>query len=124
MDGGIHLHEDGEDEYLRWIDGKKAASLYTTEKKDITFNADGTVEEESRVGNVPVEDTPTTDNTMYSLSAWTADRSGTSIAFSVSFDYSDGIMPDDLDDHTDMIAFATWLESIRTDGEARWHRFR
>ena len=38
--------------------------------------------------------------------------------FSLSFDYSDGIMPDDLDSHTDMIAFATWLESIRTDGDA------
>ena len=112
------LHADGEDEYDRWRDGIKAASLYTTEKKGITFNADGTVSEESRVGNVPVEDTPTSDNTMYSLSAWTADQSGTSIAFSVSFDYSDGIMPDDLDDHTDMIAFATWLESIRTSGVA------
>ena len=112
------LHADGEDEYDRWRDGIKAASLYTTEKKDITFNTDGTVSEESRVGNVPVEDTPTSDNTMYSLSAWTADQSGTSIAFSVSFDYSDGIMPDDLDEHTDMIAFATWLESIRTDGDA------
>ena len=112
------LHADGEDEYLRWRDSIRGRSLVTTGKKELTFNADGTVEEESRVGNVPVEDTPTTDNTMYSLSAWTADRSGTSIAFSVSFDYSDGIMPDDLDDHTDMIAFATWLESIRTDGEA------
>ena len=112
------LHADGEDEYLRYRDGIKAASLYTAEKKDITFNTDGTVSEESRVGNVPVEDTPTSTNTMYALSAWTADQSGTSIAFSVSFDYSDNIMPDDLDDHTSMIAFATWLESIRTAGSA------
>ena len=112
------LHADGEDEYLRYLDGIKAASLYTAKKKDITFNTDGTVSEESRVGNVPVEDTPTSDNTMYSLSAWTADQSGTSIAFSVRFDYEDGIMPDDLDEHTDMIAFATWLESIRTDGDS------
>ena len=112
------LHADGEDEYDRWRDGIKAASLYTTEKKDITFNADGTVSEESKVGTVPVEDTPTSDNTEYSLNAWTADRSGTSIAFSVDFDYSDGTMPDDLDTHTDMIAFATWLESIRTAGDA------
>ena len=111
------LHADGEDEYNRWRDGIKAASLYTTEKKDITFNDDGTVSEESRVGNVPTEDTPTSENTMYSLSAWTADQSGTSIAFSVDFDYSDGTMLDDLDDHTDMIAFATWLESIRTAGD-------
>ena len=66
---------------------------------------------------MPTEDTPTSENTMYSLSAWTADQSGTSIAFSVDFDYSDGTMLDDLDDHTDMIAFATWLESIRTAGD-------
>ena len=73
---------------------------------------------EDKVGNVPVEDTPTSDNTMYSLARWTADQSGTSIAFSVGFDYEDGIMPDDLDDNTNMIAFATWLESIRTGGVA------
>ena len=111
------LHADGEDEYNRWRDGIKAASLYTTEKKDITFNDDGTVSEESRVGNVPTEDTPTSENTMYSLNAWTADQSGTSVAFSLDFDYSNGTMLDDLDDHTDMIAFATWLESIRTAGD-------
>ena len=66
---------------------------------------------------MPTEDTPTTENTMYSLNAWTADQSGTSVAFSLDFDYSNGTMLDDLDDHTDMIAFATWLESIRTAGD-------
>ena len=102
----------------RWIKKVEADGFITSGKRTITINSDGTAKVEDKVGNVPVEDTPTSDNTMYSLSAWTADRSGTSIAFSVSFDYSDGIMPDDLDDDTDMIAFATWLESIRTDGEA------
>ena len=108
-----------EDESIeRWIKKVEADGFITSGKRKITINSDGTAKVEDKVGNVPVEDTPTTDNTMYSLSAWTADQSGTSIAFSVSFDYSDSIMPDDLDDHTDMIAFATWLESIRTDGEA------
>ena len=102
----------------RWIKKVEADGFITTGKRVVTIESDGTAKVEDKVGNIPTEDTPTSENTMYSLSAWTADRSGTSIAFSVSFDYSDGIMPDDLDDHTDMIAFATWLESIRTDGEA------
>ena len=102
----------------RWIKKVEADGFITSGKRVITIESDGTAKVEDKVGNVPVEDTPTSDNTMYSLSAWTADRSGTSIAFSVSFDYSDGIMPDDLDDHTDMVAFSKWLESIRTDGEA------
>ena len=106
------------DSVERWIKKVEADGWIPSGKQIVTINADGTAKVEDKVGNVPIEDTPTTDNTMYSLSAWTADQSGTSIAFSVSFDYSDGIMPDDLDDNTDMIAFATWLESIRTDGEA------
>ena len=106
-----------EDSIERWIKKVEADGFITTGKRTVTIESDGTAKVEDKVGSVPVEDTPTSDNTMYSLSAWTADQSGTSIAFSVSFDYSDGIMPDDLDDHTDMIAFATWLESIRTDGD-------
>ena len=101
----------------RWLKVHEEQGFITTGKRTVTIESDGTAKVEDKVGNVPTEDTPTSENTMYSLSAWTADRSGTSIAFSVSFDYSDGIMPDDLDEHTDMIAFATWLESIRTDGD-------
>ena len=106
------------DSIERWIKKVEADGFITSGKRVVTIESDGTAKVEDKVGNVPVEDTPTSDNTMYSLSAWTADQSGTSIAFSVTFDYSDGVMPDDLDSHTDMIAFATWLESIRTDGEA------
>ena len=106
-----------EDSIERWIKKVEADGFITSGKRKITINSDGTAKVEDRVGNVPIEDTPTTENTMYSLNAWTADRSGTSIAFSVDFDYSDGTMPDDLDTHTDMIAFATWLESIRTAGD-------
>ena len=101
----------------RWIKKVEADGFITTGKRVVTIESDGTAKVEDKVGNVPTEDTPTSENTMYSLSAWTADQSGTSIAFSVDFDYSDGTMPDDLDDHTDMIAFATWLESIRTAGD-------
>ena len=102
----------------RWLKVHEEQGFITTGKRVITIASDGTAKVEDKVGNVPTEDTPTSENTMYSLSAWTADQSGTSIAFSVSFDYSDSIMPDDLDSHTDMIAFATWLESIRTDGDS------
>ena len=102
----------------RWFDKLSEDGFLMTGKRVVTIESDGTAKVEDKVGNVPTEDTPTSENTMYSLSAWTADRSGTSIAFSVDFDYSDGTMPDDLDDHTDMIAFATWLESIRTAGDA------
>ena len=101
----------------RWLDKIRADGFITSGKRVVTIESDGTAKVEDKVGNVPTEDTPTSENTMYSLSAWTADQSGTSIAFSVDFDYSDGTMPDDLDDHTDMIAFATWLESIRTAGD-------
>ena len=102
----------------RWLKKFEEDGFLMTGKRVVTIESDGTAKVEDKVGQVPTVDTPTTDNTMYSLSAWTADRSGTSIAFSVDFDYSDGTMPDDLDDHTDMIAFATWLESIRTAGDA------
>ena len=102
----------------RWIKKVEADGFITSGKRTITIESDGTAKVEDKVGSVPVVDTPTSDNTMYSLARWTADQSGTSIAFSVSFDYEDGTMPDDLDTHTDMIAFATWLESIRTDGDA------
>ena len=101
----------------RWLKKFQAEGFITSGKRVVTIESDGTAKVEDKVGNVPTEDTPTSENTMYSLSAWTADQSGTSIAFSLDFDYSDGTMPDDLDDHTDMIAFATWLESIRTAGD-------
>ena len=118
-----HLEREGnfnpfdEDSIDRWLNLQKSHGWMTSGKRAVTIYTDGTAKVEDKVGNVPTEDTPTTENTMYSLNAWTADRSGTSIAFSVDFDYSDGTMPDDLDDHTDMIAFATWLESIRTAGD-------
>ena len=119
-----HLEREGnfnpfdEDSIDRWLNLQKQRGWITSGKRKITINTDGTAKVEDKVGSVPVVDTPTSDNTMYSLARWTADQSGTSIAFSVSFDYEDGIMPDDLDEHTDMIAFATWLESIRTAGDA------
>ena len=101
----------------RWIKVHQEQGFITTGKRTITIESDGTAKVEDKVGNVPTEDTPTTENTMYSLNEWTADQSGTSVAFSLDFDYSNATMLDDLDDHTDMIAFATWLESIRTAGD-------
>ena len=118
-----HLEREGnfnpfdEDSIDRWLNLQKSHGWMTSGKRAVTIYTDGTAKVEDKVGNVPTEDTPTTENTMYSLNAWTADQSGTSVAFSLDFDYSDGTMLDDLDDHTDMIAFATWLESIRTAGD-------
>ena len=61
---------------MRWIKKVEADGFITSGKRTvITIASDGTAKVEDKVGNVPVEDTPTSDNTMYSLSAWTADQS-------------------------------------------------
>ena len=104
----------------RWIKSRQASGLYVTGESDLVKDADtGRFDEKPMGGVIPVARTPNTDN--YSLPLDFIEISsvfGNFVEITFPLPAEDDITLDDLDDRNELIAIRTWLESIRTSGDA------
>ena len=133
FDGGSKSNISSFDDYVEqgyWnpLDPDHQGKVTTGKKIVGTFVSDGEVEvdEDTGIKTVrvaahiePAKRTPDSDTFAYPLSDWAVAQMATdSIRFRLAIPPNLEISPSELDNYSPLIAFATWLESIRTTGDA------
>ena len=108
-----------EGSYERWIDNQLIAGAHVREAEYSEHDTTGRPAITSSIDDIPVLRNPGTDTFDYPLADWDISQFiETRLSFRLNFNDEDEINSSNVNDQENVIAFMSWLESIRHSGSA------